>query len=97
MYTHVYTKMQRHTMRAHTHKQKNTQTHYRPCASLQAFFFLNELLSLLQKVENKNSNQTWILKLTLENNNYYALLGGARGVMVITVGNGLGDTSSNPG
>ena len=24
-------------------------------------------------------------------------LGGARGVMVIVVGNGLGDTSSNPG
>ena len=25
------------------------------------------------------------------------LCGGARGVMVIVVGNGLGDTSSNPG
>ena len=28
---------------------------------------------------------------------YYVLFGGARGVMVIIVGNGHGDTSSNPG
>ena len=29
--------------------------------------------------------------------NLYKLLGGAHGVMVIVVGNGHGDTSSNPG
>ena len=28
---------------------------------------------------------------------YMCLIGGARGVMVIVVGNGNGDTSSNPG
>ena len=33
----------------------------------------------------------------LSNNNYRASLGGARGVMVIVVGIGHGDTSSNPG
>ena len=42
----------------------------------------------------------YIYKLDLALNNLQWLIchhGGARGVMVIVVGNGYGDTSSNPG
>ena len=35
--------------------------------------------------------------LTQESVNWYTYIGDARGVMVIVVGNGHGDTSSNPG
>ena len=40
--------------------------------------------------------KVWIL-LTLAIGPYHPLLLGASGVMVIVVGNGHGDTSSNPG
>ena len=39
-----------------------------------------------------STNATYIIVGPLDNEN-----GGARGVMVIVVGNGHGDTSSNPG
>ena len=53
-------------------------------------------INLYSEAEVKNKRmpptdtQTYTLKLTY-------ILGGARGVMVIVVGNGHGDTSSNPG
>ncbi len=44
----------------------------------------------------KNNRNTEILE-TNNNNDIYYMLRGARGVIVIVVGNGHGDTSSNPG
>ena len=49
-------------------------------------------LSILRRF-NLVSPQTFVLKIVINN----LFLGGARGVMAIVVGNGHGDTSSNPG
>ena len=39
----------------------------------------------------------WILAWVMINDRLTSAFGGARGVVVIVVGNGHGDTSSNPG
>ena len=46
---------------------------------------------MVSHIANTNNSKSFQVFLSIKNN------GGARGVMVIIVGNGHGDTSSNPG
>ena len=58
---------------------------------------------MLQNYVNAELDKTEMLMnlkkttLSMEIEYYQEIYGGARGVMVIVVGNGLGGTSSNPG
>ena len=57
--------------------------------------FRNANAMVLVEVSFKGVASTHLVALSMHLDTYLA--GGARGVMVIVVGNGLGDTSSNPG
>ena len=54
----------------------------------------NQLAELLGE---KNISELIIRYTITKNRNNFKGIGGARGVMVIVVGNGHGNTSSNPG
>ena len=72
---------------------------------LRGFYTSAEMQSVYSKVLANRTSHIQIIKrvtpkkngLTIEWSYLIKLWGGARGVMVIVVGNGHGDTSSNPG